>query len=271
MAATVAAHIETGALVITMAGRWSLGQTYALQRAFERCAAHYPSYVAVDCTRVAPDRLVPALLPALVMIGESCRRGITVLVCAPASTLTTLLRRLPGTRLRLYPRLTEALSRIRPYPLTPRVRRVHQRLAPAPTSVSTARRLVRDCCQRWRLTSEVTDNAQMVVSELVANAVEHAGTAIDLTVCHHRQRLRIAVADRHHAVPALERGSGETDPRQPLADRGRGLALVARSVANWGVLRGPDGKIVWAALPAPREPRLRMWELTMLSGNGFPA
>ncbi|MBE1492323.1 ATP-binding protein [Plantactinospora soyae] len=269
----MAAHIETGALVITMAGRWSVGQAYALQRAFERCAAHRPPYVAVDCTRIVPDGLVPALLPALVVLGESCRRGITVLVCAPASTLTGLLRRLPTTRIRFYPRLTEALSRVRPYHLPGPSRRVHRRFTPSPGAVGTARRLVRECCERWRLDG-VTDNAQLVVSELMANAVEHAGTDIDLTICHHRQHLRIAVADRHHAVPAIDHkgaDDGDADPRQEIALRGRGLALVARSVANWGVLRGTDGKVIWAALAAPRATRLRLSDLALLSGSGYPA
>ncbi|MBF9133570.1 ATP-binding protein [Plantactinospora sp. S1510] len=269
----MAAHIETGALVITMAGRWSVGQAYSLQRAFERCAAHQPPYVAVDFTRVVPEGGMPALLPSLVVLGQSCRRGITVLVCAPASALTGLLRRLPTTRIRFYPRLTEALSRIRPYHLRGPSRRVHRRFTPSPAAVGTARRMVRDCCERWRLDG-VTDNAQLVVSELMANAVEHAGTEIDLTICHHRHHLRIAVADRHHGAPALDHKSsdgGDRDPRQELSLRGRGLALVARSATNWGVLGGTDGKVVWAALAAPRAARLRLSDLALISGSGYPA
>lgn len=272
----VAAHVETGALVITMAGRWSLAQVYTLQRAFEACTAHHPPYVAVDCTRVAPDGLLPTVLPALVMLGQSCRRGITVLVCAPASALTGALRRLPTRRVRLYPRLSEALSRLRPYPAPPGVRRAHQRLAPAAQAAATARRLVRDCCDRWRL-SEVTDDAQLVVSELVANAVEHAGTEIDVTVSHHRHRLRIAVADRHHGVPRITTtpdGAGAPGGAEGAATpalRGRGLDLVARSVAGWGVLPGTDGKVVWASLPVPRPARLRLPRLDLISRNGYPA
>ncbi|MEQ4304494.1 ATP-binding protein [Plantactinospora sp. B6F1] len=266
----MAAHVETGALVITMAGRWSVAQAYTLQRAFSRCIAHHPPYVAVDCTRVAPDGLLPTLLPAMVMIREACRRGITVLVCAPASTLTELLRRLPTRRVRLYPRLAEALSRVRPYPVTARTRRAHRRLAPVPQAVSAARGLVRECCERWRL-SDVTEDAQLVASELVANAVEHAGTEIDLTLCYHRQRLRIAVADRHPGVPAPPRREPAPDSRQPLALRGRGLAMVSRSVTNWGVLPGTDGKIVWARMAATPAPRLRMPSLATIPRAGYPA
>ncbi|MFD0972637.1 ATP-binding protein [Plantactinospora endophytica] len=272
MVATVAAHVETGALVITMAGRWSVGQAYTLQRALARCAAHHPPYVAVDCTRIAPDKLLPTLLPAMVMLRESCRRGVTVLVCAPASALTELLRRLPTRRVRLYSRLTEALGRVRPYPVPPRARRAHRRLAPVPQAVSAARGLVRECCERWRLT-DVADDAQLVASELVANAVEHAGTDIDLTLCHHRQRLRIAVADRHHGVPALPRrqSTNPAGPHQPLAVRGRGLAMVTRSAANWGVLRGTDGKIVWASLTTSPASRLRLPSLAAIPRAGYPA
>ncbi|MEE6260691.1 ATP-binding protein [Plantactinospora sonchi] len=267
----VAAHVETGALVITMAGRWSLAQAYTLQRAFEACTAHHPPYVAVDCTRVAPDGLLPTVLPALVMLGQSCRRGITVLVCAPASALTGAIRRLPTRRVRLYPRLSEALSRLRPYPVPRGVRWAHQRLAPAAQAAASARRLVRDCCDRWRLT-DVTDDAQLVVSELVANAVEHAGTEIDVTVSHHRHRLRIAVADRHHGVPRIAATpTDDAGGSAPPALRGRGLALVSRAVAGWGVLPGSDGKVVWASLPTPRPPRLRLPRPDMLSRHGYPA
>ncbi|AVT32685.1 hypothetical protein C6361_28085 [Plantactinospora sp. BC1] len=270
MVATVAAHVETGALVITLAGRWSVAQAYTLQRAISRCAAHHPPYVAVDCTRIAPDKLLPTLLPAMVMLRESCRRGMTVLVCAPASALTVLLRRLPTRRVRIYPRLTDALSRIRPYPVSARARRAHRRLPPVPQAVSAARGLVRECCERWRL-SDVAEEAQLVASELVANAVEHAGTDIDLTLCHHRQRLRIAVADRHPGVPALPRRESAPDPRQPLALRGRGLGMVSRSVANWGVLPGSDGKIVWASLAATPASRLRLPSLVTIPRAGYPA
>ncbi|MFY1672190.1 ATP-binding protein [Plantactinospora sp. WMMB334] len=269
----MAAHVETGALVITMAGRWSVAQAYTLQRAIARCAAHHPPYVAVDCTRIAPDKLLPTLLPALVMLRESCRRGITVLVCAPASALTVLLRRLPTRRVQLYPRLTEALTRVRPYSVPAHLRRVHRRLAPVPQAVSTARGLVRECCERWRL-AEIADDAQLVASELVANAVEHAGTEIDLTLCHHGQRLRIAVADRHPGVPALPRRDPagiSDDPHQPLAVRGRGLAMVTRSANSWGVLHGSDGKIVWASLAAQPASRLRLAGLVGLPRAGYPA
>ncbi|MFY1686801.1 ATP-binding protein [Plantactinospora sp. WMMB782] len=266
----MAAHVETGALVITMAGRWSVAQAYTLQRALSRCAAHHPPYVAVDCTRIAPDRLLPTLLPALVMIRQSCRRGITVLVCAPACALTVLLRRLPTRRVRLYPRLTEALGRIRPYPESARIRRAHRRLAPKPQAVSAARGLVRECCERWRL-SDIADDAQLVASELVANAVEHAGTDIDLTLCHHRQRLRISVADRHSGVPALSRRESAPDPDQPLAIRGRGLAMVTRSAASWGVLPASDGKIVWASLRTPSASRLRLPSVATIPRASYPA
>ncbi|MGI5148648.1 ATP-binding protein [Plantactinospora sp. CA-294935] len=266
----MAAHVETGALVITMAGRWSVAQAYTLQRAISRCAAHHPPYVAVDCTRIAPDKLLPTLLPALVMLRESCRRGITVLVCAPASALTVLVRRLPTRRIRLYPRLTEALGRVRPYPVPARARQAHCRLAPVPQAVSVARGLVRECCERWRL-SDVTEDAQLIASELVANAVEHAGTDIDLTLCHHRQRLRIAVADRHPGIPALPRRKAAPDSRQPLAVRGRGLAMVTRSAATWGVLPGTDGKIVWASLAATPTSRLRLPSLVTVPRAGYSA
>jgi anti-sigma regulatory factor (Ser/Thr protein kinase) len=84
-----------------------------------------------------------------------------------------------------------------------------------------------------------------VVSELVANAVEHACTGVDLTLERGPQGLRIAVRD---SSPVGFPGPVErsTDPLGQV--RGRGLELVDTLTTAWGVDVQPDGNTVWAEI-----------------------
>lgn len=253
MATRVSAHVRTGALVITMTGRWGVAQARLLRRALARCLVHLPPYVVVDCVRLHPTGMLPTLLPAMVLVGGR-RRGVLMVVCAPTPVLTSLLRRFPGHRLALFPRLEDALEAVLPHHAPHGVRRAHLRLAPTPEAAAAARRLVRECCERWGI-EEATENGQLVVSELVANATEHAGTDIDVTIAQRRNQLRIAVADRSEDLPDFRRAvAGTSVGAAALSVRGRGLPLVARSATGYGVLPGIDGKVVWATVALPRGP-----------------
>ncbi|GAA2135342.1 hypothetical protein GCM10009760_13790 [Kitasatospora kazusensis] len=115
----------------------------------------------------------------------------------------------------------------------------------APESASAARRLVRDKLTAWELPGLV-DDAQSIVSELVANAV---GTG-----CHRRmavtirrvtvQTVRIAVRDGSRVMPVMVDAG-------PVAESGRGLAMVHRLTGgHWGVQVEALGKTVHADLRA---------------------
>ncbi|MDQ1682089.1 MAG: hypothetical protein QOH99_630, partial [Frankiaceae bacterium] len=90
----------------------------------------------------------------------------------------------------------------------------------------------------------VTDAAELVVSELVTNALLHAGPPVV-----------VRVADLGDGDVRLEvHDTGRTLPVRPLADgggmTGRGLALVDALASRWGVEPLHDGKVVWAELSA---------------------
>ncbi|NGO10306.1 ATP-binding protein [Streptomyces sp. HC44] len=115
-----------------------------------------------------------------------------------------------------------------------------------PASVAVARRNVRELLSEWGTSRETCDNAVLVTSELVTNALTH--TASDLVVCRLRaagERLHIEVEDqnRSRTLPAR---------RQPKPDDqgGRGLLLVGVLSHDWGVRDTPQrsGRIVWAEL-----------------------
>lgn len=109
-------------------------------------------------------------------------------------------------------------------------------------SVPVARRLVRHTLADWRL-PQLIDAAELVVSELSANAVEHARHASVRVTLQRRpgNRVRVAVTDKSTDLPVL----------LPLADdaeSGRGLALIAAVACQWGTDPLPWGKRVWADL-----------------------
>jgi hypothetical protein len=117
----------------------------------------------------------------------------------------------------------------------------HCDLECASSSPRRARLFVESACADWQL-DQIRDPAVMVASELVANAVQHAGTTCRLALRYRARGLAIAVYD-HDPDLAL--------PLRPVAEsqRGHGLFIVAALSLHWGVSRGRDEKCVWAFLP----------------------
>ena len=110
-------------------------------------------------------------------------------------------------------------------------------LPPNARSPSLARRLVRSVLEPVA-DDEVVAAVVLAVSELVTNAVEHAGTSIEIKAGIGGGRLRVEVAD----------GSGELPrARPPDVERvgGRGLLLVSQLADRWSVDTTPVGKTVW--------------------------
>jgi PAS domain S-box-containing protein len=86
-------------------------------------------------------------------------------------------------------------------------------------------------------------SAELLVSEVVTNALVHSGTQIDL---------RMAVADDGVLVEVGDGSQHLPVPRNyaPTASTGRGLALLEQTATSWGVVPGIHGKTVWFQLAA---------------------
>jgi anti-sigma regulatory factor (Ser/Thr protein kinase) len=110
------------------------------------------------------------------------------------------------------------------------------------SSARRARLFVDAACTDWQL-EVIRDDALVVVSELVANAVVHAGTGCRVVLRCGAGGLTIAVYD-HAPDRAL--------PLRPVTEsqRGHGLFMVAALSLHWGLSRGRGEKCVWAFLPA---------------------
>src|SRR4051812_20474289 len=112
-------------------------------------------------------------------------------------------------------------------------------LAPTPEAPSVARRLVRDVCGSG--TRQLCEDAQLVVTELVANAVRHARTPVKVRVGRLDHGLRFEVADCSQR-PVRPR------PAAPYDENGRGLMLVDALATRWRVEAEPEGKRIVAEL-----------------------
>ncbi|WP_398655142.1 SpoIIE family protein phosphatase [Streptomyces kanamyceticus] len=112
-------------------------------------------------------------------------------------------------------------------------------LEPEDATPSRARRLARSALVRWGL-EDMTDSVELLVSEVVTNAVRYASRPVTLRLLR-TDVLRCEVGDDVPQLPRL-RQARATD------EGGRGLYLVNKMARRWGATRLSTGKVVWFEL-----------------------
>ena len=117
------------------------------------------------------------------------------------------------------------------------------RLAPEAPSARQARRFVDETLRRWDC-DELLDTVELLVSELVTNAVVHARSEVDVSVQLLADRVRIEVGDQ--SPEGIRR-------RQSTAEgsSGRGISMVESLALAWGVITHRAGKTVWFEVARP--------------------
>jgi len=134
---------------------------------------------------------------------------------------------------------------------------------PVPAAAAASRRFVRDTLRAWELAGEadpLVDDAVLLTSELVTNAVLHAGTPVQVTC-----RLLGGAPDGVIEIAVLDGLPGPLRPGRPhtaaeAAERtsGRGLQLPPELASAWGVTYAKAAKAVWFRLElAGRNPPRR--------------
>ena len=94
---------------------------------------------------------------------------------------------------------------------------------------------------RDTLSADALFHAQLLATELVTNAFRHAGSAVELTVARHGDRIRIEARDDSTAKPVTSDNDAST--------RHRGLLLVEDLSEAWGVdVQDRTGKVVWCEM-----------------------
>ncbi|WP_130509992.1 ATP-binding protein [Krasilnikovia cinnamomea] len=116
---------------------------------------------------------------------------------------------------------------------------------------AAARRVVTAVLTSWGFREEHwLEATQVVVSELVTNAVRHGGGAVAVSIETHQEQVTLAVADGSSVVPRR---------RDPDEAGGRGVAVIEALSSAWGVRDHQGGKQVWVQLrtypgPLPAHP-----------------
>lgn len=132
------------------------------------------------------------------------------------------------------------------------------RLVAVATAVSAARQFTTDMLRLWDVPGALADDACLITSELVTNAVCATGTLdpepdlvmlanlslVGLRLMLAQERLLIEVADMSDIPPQMQQ-------QYEAAEGGRGLFLVTMLAARWSYfLMETGGKVVWAELAA---------------------
>ena len=101
--------------------------------------------------------------------------------------------------------------------------------------------MVHDSLEGAACAPGVVDDAELLVSELVTNAVVHAQTSLEVSVHVGKTAVRVEVKDDSDALPIARLPRDE-------AMGGRGLHLVEAIARSWGIERRELGKVVWFEL-----------------------
>jgi anti-sigma regulatory factor (Ser/Thr protein kinase) len=109
------------------------------------------------------------------------------------------------------------------------------------TSVGEARSWIDAFLAERAIINPVRDDAQLVVSELVTNALMHGDGALVLRASITDSSVQVSVTDSGDELP-------EVLPLDPSRIGGLGLVVVDRIASDWGISPFPGGKTVWAAL-----------------------
>ncbi|MET7289521.1 SpoIIE family protein phosphatase [Streptomyces sp. NPDC005573] len=112
-----------------------------------------------------------------------------------------------------------------------------------PALVAPIRKQVVAQLERWSL-SDLSFTAELVVSELVTNAIRYGARPIRLRLIQDGTTLICEVSDTSHTAPHLRRA-------KIFDEGGRGLLLVAQLTQRWGSRHTADGKTIWAELSSP--------------------
>ncbi|MFI1302041.1 ATP-binding protein [Streptomyces sioyaensis] len=113
-------------------------------------------------------------------------------------------------------------------------------VSPNLTGPRQARYIARQQLAEWRL-HEHADTAELLVSELVTNAITHGEGPITLSLRSQHGRLRCEVTDSYADLPQLR-------PTSPDCESGRGMQLVDMLARRWGVRCSEHHKTVWFEL-----------------------
>jgi anti-anti-sigma factor len=227
---------QQGTVVLSLAGRIDLTAAPQLHRAVLKQLDERPPAIVCDLSRVE------AIDPGCAGVFSSIQHpalgwpGTALVLCgAQPPVVEILMHQGVARRLALYPSLGQALVNASARP--PWLRE-QLALQPVPTAARDGRAFAREVCGRWGLHG-LADPAALLASELVALAVMHARTAMELRVELRNPWLHVEVYDQDPDLLGLLVAREETDRRLSLL-------IVDQVATSWGVRQeGAGGKTAW--------------------------
>ncbi|MEW2180123.1 SpoIIE family protein phosphatase [Streptomyces sp. NPDC005406] len=118
-------------------------------------------------------------------------------------------------------------------------------LAHDPTTPAIARTLVRDRLEGWNLGEATVEATELIVSELVTNAVRYGTPPLHLRLLLDRA-LTCEVHDTSPVAPHLRHA-------RTVDEGGRGLFIVSQLATHWGTRYSADGKALWTEQEVPAD------------------
>jgi anti-anti-sigma regulatory factor len=240
MAVKFRMEADDRALVARLSGPLSLAEVVDVRISLLKCLAEQPKALLVDLSDLTV--LDPLALSVFTAVVRQAARwpGTPVLFCAPGPGAARLLASPAYRRLVVLDSLDSGRGHVAAGTYRPRV--VSEEMLPVGGSSRRGRDVVTDACLRWDLPHLVAP-ASLVVSELIGNAVDHAGTMMTLRVSQWQRYFFVAVRDGSTAEPPAA-----VRLPAPYTVGGRGLFLVDATAHSWGCLPARDGKVVWASM-----------------------
>jgi hypothetical protein len=228
---------DTGIIQLSVRGSWNRQVWLESYRMLNKCLAGHPAGLVLDLSAFEDPRAgSTSLWLTAAAQGQRMEPPVPVVTCMAAANLSAGLARLPG-----FASIRSAHTAITSHrTMTSQVR---LQLPPRPSAAASARQLVTAACEEWGM-PRLLPRARLVATEMINNAVRHAGTEIEAVISH-RGQVRRPVSRRgtylHLAVY-------DRDPRMPEPAGGRGLHIIRVASQGWGALPTRDGKVVWALL-----------------------
>jgi hypothetical protein len=227
-----------GATLVTPSGVLDATTYATLRDALLKAAADEPRALIVDVGNLVIPSVHSLTVFSSVWMRVSEWPGVPIMLVARRfATYAKLVGQSMARFVKVYADVPSAMASVgRP----PHRRRDHIMLPSSPASSAAARAFVRSTCARWGLDG-VREDALIVATELVENALRHSCGPVRLRLELRRGMLSVAVQDGSPRPAVLREAAHEALPST-------GLHIVACLSRAWGSMPTADGKVVWATL-----------------------
>jgi anti-sigma regulatory factor (Ser/Thr protein kinase) len=247
-----------GAVVqLRVRGCWDWRLFLEVRTTVLKCLVEHPAAMILDLRALRdPTASSTSLWFAMRRAAEGMRPPVRMALCVQQQTpLAVRLHRLGATRfLPVFATVAQARAAVAAGLALPD--QLQRTLPASPEAVTDAGVLVADACRAWSL-PRLLRPARLVITELVSNAVRHAGTDVVVTVARRDQGLFLAVRDGSMVLP---RGLTIAPRPAGMPQCGQGLQMVDAIATAWGAQRTDDGtgKVVWATVHVRQPARVSL-------------